>query len=210
MRSYHTAVLIAAIGAGACALDVLDSGPLGPEVTQIAISPPTRSLDTAEWSVADLTGLFSDGGGTYTHGVCGVEAVIHTSVSGDATLNLPGSSGGCAGPRRMSVNLGGTHGTRSAWFMNVRQVRQLTPGNTRMQDLRIYVSGLKACEWVEFNAVTGGQVLVTAGTDGLERNTWIAESVGSHSAGCYRAVKGKYSWDGIVRSVPFRVSITER
>ncbi len=181
--------------------------PTGPgESTAITAAPPSNGNTYATWAVDDLAGLSSDGGGLYVNNVCGVETTIFAVASGDAILNVPSGRNSC---RSLSVNLGGSYGVRSAWFVNVRQVIQLVAGNSRLQDLRIYVNGLKQCTWVEYNLTTGSQILVTAGTDGLGRRTWTAESTGSHAAGCYKSSKGGYAWDGIVRSVPMRVTITQ-
>jgi hypothetical protein len=173
-----------------------------------------------------------DGPSVYEGNVCGVHAKIFWdnatgAGSGDATLqpdkhwnNLSKSQkADCGGsPRVVKAALGADHGTVAAWFMNARQVMQLTgePGTVGYRTFQISTT-LAACEFLRYNAeVSGvanpnGQIKITYLGDVVDgRRTWIAESQGAHTAGCYAYKNGSYVWDGVRRPIPFRVQIVER
>ena len=172
---------------------------------------------SAIFTVDDAAGMkvTSDGRGPYVGNTCGVGGIIFIgNGGGDAVLNpyqtSPTTSPLCDGaPRVVNLDLGAL-GILAVRGTNVQDVDHLAVPNWRLQDFGFGVVGSNVCERVNFRAAIGGQIKVTAtGLDALGRRTWLAESQPPHTAGCYRTVKGKFTWDGQQRYLPFRMTITE-
>lgn len=188
---------------------------IGTELFVVQIRDPS-----AIFTVDDAAGMMvtSDGRGPYVGNTCGVGGRIFiANGGGDAVFNpyqtSPTTSPLCDGaPRVVRIDLG-VLGVQAVSSTNVRGVAHLAyiaVPNWRLQDFGFSLINSKACERVNFRAEIGGQIKVTAtGLNALGRRTWVAESQDPHTAGCYKAIKGKLTWDGQLRYVPFRMTVTE-
>jgi hypothetical protein len=185
---------------------------IGTELFVIQVRDPS-----AIFTIDDATGMMvtSDGRGPYVGATCGVGGKIFiANGGGDAVFNpyqtSPTTSPLCGGVARVVYVDLGTLGIKSVFGTNVRDVDHLVAGNSRLQDFGFGLVNSKECERVNYRADIGGPIKVTAtGLDALGRRTWVAESQAPHTAGCYRTIKGKFTWDGVQRYVPFRMTITE-
>ncbi len=185
---------------------------IGTELFVIQLRDPSAIL-----TIDDAPGMMvtSDGRGPYVGNTCGVGGKIFiANGGGDAVFNpyqtSPVTSPVCDGsPRVVSIELGAL-GIQSVFGTNVRDVDHLAAGDSRLQDFGFGLVNSKVCERVNYRVGIGGQIKVTAtGLDALGRRTWVAESQAPHTAGCYKTIKGKFTWDGVQRYVPFRMTITE-
>lgn len=169
---------------------------------------------SADFTFTDAgMGVTSDGRGAYVGNTCGVGGRIYiANGGGDAVFNpyqtSPVTSSLCDGvPRALTIDLGSL-GVQSVSATNVADVDHLL--TSRLQDLGFGLNDSKVCYRVKYNAEVGGQALVTyTGRDALGQRTWVAESQAPHYAGCYKTIKGKLTWDGVQRVIPFRMTITE-
>jgi hypothetical protein len=154
-------------------------------------------------------------------GRCRVRATINwynTSPppSGDAAFN---PSDGTADPtcstlRRQVVVIGGTS-RQVSWTGVVKQIMQLSLGQSRLQNLNWGPATADLpCDRLIYTAEVGSQVRVTRtlgdanGTSG----EWIVESAGNHGAGCYLVSSkggGSATWTGVSYYLPFRARIVE-
>jgi len=188
---------------------------IGTELFVIQLRDPS-----AIFSVDDAAGMMvtSDGRGPYVGNTCGVGGRIYiANGGGDAVFNpyqtSPTTSPLCGGVARVvNINLGAL-GVQAVNGTNVRDVDHLSYSaipNWRLQDFGFGLINTRVCDRVNYRVGVGGQIKVTAtGLDALGRRTWLAESQAPHTAGCYKTVKGKLTWDGQQRYVPFRMTITE-
>jgi hypothetical protein len=176
---------------------------------------------------------------TYQGDRCGVHAKIFAanetaSRSGDAVIQPAGDYNQvqCGAARTVTASLG-SGSALSVWSMNVKCVMQLVPGygigpcwdpeaqiDPTDPTIGYYTMGVttesRACERLRWDPeIAGGAFsghvkvtyLGTTGPGGARQ--WSAETQPPHAAGCYTWKKGKYSWDGTTRTVPFRIMITE-
>ncbi len=155
-------------------------------------------------------------------GRCTVRATISwfdTSppASGDAIFN-PGDGSNndpiCSTARRNTVVIG-TSTLSVMWTIVVKQVMQLSLGQSRLQNMNWGpVTQIPSCNRLIYTAEVGSQVRVTrtmgdaSGTPG----EWIVESAGNHLAGCYLVSSkggGTATWTGVTHHLPFRARIVE-
>jgi hypothetical protein len=176
---------------------------------------------------------------TYQGNRCGVHAKIFAanetaSQSGDAVIQPSGDYNKvqCGAARTLTANLG-NGSALSVASMNVKCVMQLVPesgvGPCWDPEAQIdptdptigyYTMGVttetRACERLLWNPeVAGGspdgyvKVTYLGTTQPGGARQWSAETQPPHAAGCHTWKRGKYTWDGTTRTVPFRIVITE-
>ena len=162
---------------------------------------------STEWAIDDLAGLASDGLGAYVDGSCGVTAWVYTTNGGNGQLRPAGTRSRCGFARTITLAVGSLalhpEGLGAIGIWNI------PAGTTAGVDF-IINTGTGSCAMLRYNTESGAQVQVTAGTTTAGKRTWLLESTGTHSAGCYVFQNGGFVWDGVQRTVPLRISIAAR
>ena len=199
--------LIAALCLGLMACTTEPTTPVAStQPTMITAAPPGSTQPTPlEWVVDDLSGVASDGRGTYVDLACGVSATLNDTGGFLIPANAKSS---CGYVRSVSVNLG-TQVDSAVNRLGALGIAAIASGTTGLIDFNVQ-PGVSNCAILRYNAETGAQVQATASTTLAGARQWVVASVAPHLAGCYVSKKNGFVWDGIQRAVPLRVTLTTR
>jgi len=229
-RSASISLLVA--GAAACSRELPTSQQteVSPDIAMARTVTDTDSRLRVEYfslmsdgSAAGITGdgRLADGAvdpsgtvSSYQGDLCGVRAKIFWyntsgSQSGDATLDPDADRATCGAVRYLNFRFQSTPVPVSA-FANVRQVMQLAVGESRLQRMGYELGNVANCNRIVFDGAT--QILVTrtdTNIDPLAARTWKAESQAPHQGFCEVFSKGAYRPNGVVYTLPFRMTLTE-